>query len=125
LEIDYPDRDAALAAYAEAMEIRFERARDAVLKDDQLESGVIREITKRKRDRAWECVGLFALLDQFERTLATPAGQRVARRARRSGGGLLPASAFVRGRLSDARFVKGYSVDGPNARPSAVRGWPH
>ncbi len=42
---------------------------------DRLEgSGVVEEITKRKRGRAWESVGLFALLDQFERTLATPAG---------------------------------------------------
>lgn len=39
-------------------------------------AGVIREITKRKRNRAWECVGLFALLDQFERALATPAGSK-------------------------------------------------
>ncbi len=47
-------------------------------------AGVIREITKRKRGRAWECVGLFALLDQFERTLATSAGSnRPARRSPR------------------------------------------
>jgi len=42
LEIEYPDRDAALAAYAEAMEIRFEQARDALLKDAQLESALAR-----------------------------------------------------------------------------------
>lgn len=42
MEIEYPDRDAALAAYAEAMEIRFEQARDALLKDDQLESALAR-----------------------------------------------------------------------------------
>ncbi|MDP9281332.1 MAG: Fic family protein [Chloroflexota bacterium] len=33
-------------------------------------AGVLEEITKLKRGRAWECVGLFALLDQFERKLA-------------------------------------------------------
>ena len=42
MEIEYPDRDAALAAYAEAMEIRFEQARDALLKDAQLESALAR-----------------------------------------------------------------------------------
>lgn len=42
MEIEYPDREAALAAHAEAMEIRFERARDALLKDDQLESALAR-----------------------------------------------------------------------------------
>ena len=42
MEIEYPDRDAALAAHAEAMEIRFEQARDALLKDDQLESALAR-----------------------------------------------------------------------------------
>lgn len=42
MEIEYPDRDAALAAYAEAMEIPFEQARDALLKDDQLESALAR-----------------------------------------------------------------------------------
>lgn len=48
---------------------------------DRLETaGVIAEITKRKRGRAWECVGLFGLLDQFERTLATPRPTRRAPR---------------------------------------------
>ena len=42
MEIEYPDRDAALAAYAEAMEIRYEQARDAWLKDEQLESALAR-----------------------------------------------------------------------------------
>ena len=42
MEIDYPDREAALAAYAEAMEIPFERARDALLNEDQLESALAR-----------------------------------------------------------------------------------
>lgn len=35
---------------------------------------VVREVTGRRRDRTWECVGLFDLLDRFERTLATPPG---------------------------------------------------
>lgn len=42
MEIEYPDRDAALAAYAEAMEIQFERARDFLLNEDQLESALAR-----------------------------------------------------------------------------------
>ncbi len=42
MEIEYPDRDAALAAYAEAMEIPFERARDFLLNEDQLESALAR-----------------------------------------------------------------------------------
>jgi hypothetical protein len=33
-------------------------------------AGILKEITNRKRGRAWECVSLFALLDQFERKLA-------------------------------------------------------
>jgi Fic family protein len=45
-------------------------------------AGVVREMTKRKRGRAWESVGLFAVLDEFERTLAT-AGSGRARPAPR------------------------------------------
>ncbi len=37
-------------------------------------AGVLEEITKRKRGRIWESVGLFKLLDGFERTLAKPSG---------------------------------------------------
>lgn len=37
-------------------------------------AGVLSEVTKRKRGRTWECVGLFALLDSFERLVATPVG---------------------------------------------------
>lgn len=57
----------------------------------RLESaGVLVEITKRKRGRAWECAGLFALLDAFERLVATPTGasaprRRAPRLTRRSG----------------------------------------
>ena len=39
-------------------------------------AGVVREMTKRKRGRAWESVGLFAVLDEFERTLATSGSGR-------------------------------------------------
>ena len=42
MEIKYPDREAALAAYAESMEIPFERARDFLLNEDQLESTLAR-----------------------------------------------------------------------------------
>lgn len=34
------------------------------------EDGVLRQITVCKRNRRWESVGLFALLDEFERTLS-------------------------------------------------------
>jgi Fic family protein len=35
-------------------------------------AGVVKEITKRKWGRAWEAIGLFALLDGFERKLGRP-----------------------------------------------------
>lgn len=34
------------------------------------EDGVLRQVTVGKRNRQWESVGLFALLDEFERTLS-------------------------------------------------------
>lgn len=34
------------------------------------EDGVLRQVTVGKRNRQWECVGLFALLDEFERRLS-------------------------------------------------------
>lgn len=37
-------------------------------------AGVLQEITKRRRGRRWECVGLFALLDSLDRLLATSPG---------------------------------------------------
>ena len=43
-------------------------------------AGVVREVTKRKWGRAWESVGLFALLDGFERKLATGRAKRAAPR---------------------------------------------
>lgn len=47
----------------------------------RLESaGVLSEITKRKRGRVWESVGLFALLDSFDRLVATPTGAFVPTR---------------------------------------------
>ncbi|MBI2773757.1 MAG: Fic family protein [Chloroflexi bacterium] len=55
------------------------------------EAGVLTELTKRKRGRAWECVGLFALLDSFERIVATAdgahdSGRRVPRETATSRG---------------------------------------
>lgn len=47
-----------------------ERARLAIARLEQAE--VIRQISVGRRNRAWECVGLFELLDQFERTLGPP-----------------------------------------------------
>jgi Fic family protein len=44
-----------------------ERARLAILRLEQ--SGVLRQTTVGRRNRAWETVGLFDLLDQFERDL--------------------------------------------------------
>lgn len=51
---------------------------------DRLESaGVIREVTKRKWGRAWESIGLFALLDGFERKLVAAPNARTRRAAPR------------------------------------------
>lgn len=55
-------------------------------------AGVLTEITKRKWGRAWESVGLFALLDSFERFVATPTratapARRAPRPTRPSEGG--------------------------------------
>ena len=36
------------------------------------EAGVLKQVTVGKRNRAWEAVGLLALVDEFERRLATP-----------------------------------------------------
>ncbi|HMI81573.1 MAG TPA: Fic family protein [Solirubrobacterales bacterium] len=49
-----------------------ERARLAILRLEK--SGVLHQITVGRRNRAWECVGLFDLLDRFERDLG-PAGR--------------------------------------------------
>ncbi len=42
MELEYPDRDATLFAYAEALGISFEKAIDAILNEDQLESALAR-----------------------------------------------------------------------------------
>lgn len=42
MDIEYVDREAALAAFAEAMEVSFAGARDAVLSENQLESALAR-----------------------------------------------------------------------------------
>src|SRR5438128_1997950 len=44
-----------------------ERARLAILRLEQ--GGVLRQTAVGRRNRAWECVGLFDLLDRFEREL--------------------------------------------------------
>jgi Fic family protein len=44
-----------------------ERARQAIGRLEQ--AGVLRQTSVRRRNRAWECVGLFDLLDRFEREL--------------------------------------------------------
>ncbi len=44
-----------------------ERARQAILRLEQ--AGVLRQTAVGRRNRAWECVGLFDLLDHFEREL--------------------------------------------------------
>jgi hypothetical protein len=44
-----------------------ERARQAIARLE--EAGVVRQTTARRRNRAWESVDLFDLLDNFERDL--------------------------------------------------------
>jgi Fic family protein len=47
-------------------------------------ASVLKQVTVGKRNRAWEAVGLLALIDAFERTLATPEGAvKAVRRAPR------------------------------------------
>jgi Fic family protein len=48
-----------------------ERARQAILRLEQ--AGVLRQTAVGRRNRAWECVGLFDLLDRFERDLGPAA----------------------------------------------------
>jgi Fic family protein len=48
-----------------------ERARQAVLRLER--AGVLRQTAVGRRNRAWECVGLFDLLDRFERQLGPAA----------------------------------------------------
>ena len=48
-----------------------ERARQAILRLE--EAGVLRQTAVGRRNRAWECVGLFDLLDRFERELGPAA----------------------------------------------------
>jgi Fic family protein len=48
-----------------------ERARQAILRLEQ--AGVLRQIAVGRRNRAWECVGLFDLLDRFEGELGPAA----------------------------------------------------
>ncbi len=48
-----------------------ERARQAILRLEQ--AGVLRQTAVGRRNRAWECLGLFDLLDRFERELGPAA----------------------------------------------------
>jgi Fic family protein len=48
-----------------------ERARQVLLRLEH--AGVLRQTTVGRRNRAWECVGLFDLLDRFERDLGLAA----------------------------------------------------
>jgi Fic family protein len=59
-------------------------------------AGVLNEVTKRKWGRAWESVGLFGLLDGFERKLATPPGARRTRAAPRDTSSKKPRKVKVR-----------------------------
>ncbi len=56
-----------------------ERARQAILRLEQ--AGVLRRTSAGRRNRAWECVGLFDLLDGFERELGPAASTPRATRA--------------------------------------------
>ena len=70
-----------LRSATEFLQVSDEAARLGI---DRLEkAGIVKELTKRKWGRAWESVGLFALLDGFERQLAKPAGAGRGRAAPR------------------------------------------
>ena len=70
-----------------------EQARLAITRLEK--AGVLRTITNGKRNRVWETVGLFDLLDRFERDLGTPA--RTPRPTRK------PAAAEARFELNSPR----------------------
>ena len=55
-----------------------ERSRQAIARLEQ--AGVVRQTSAGRRNRAWESVGLFDLLDSFERDLG-PAGRTPIRRS--------------------------------------------
>lgn len=56
---------------AQLLDVSDEAARLAILRLEQ--SGVLRQVTVGRRNRAWESVGLFDLLDSFERELGPMA----------------------------------------------------
>ena len=77
-----------LRSVEDALDVSDEAARLGIAR--LVDAGVLSEITKRKRGRTWESVGLFALLDSFDRLVATPTGasaptRRVPRPTRRPG----------------------------------------
>ncbi len=55
-----------------------ERARQSILRLER--AGVLRRTNIGRRNRAWECVGLFELLDRFERELGSPTRSPAATR---------------------------------------------
>ena len=52
-------------------------ARLAMLQLEQ--AGVVKRVNVGKRNRAWEAVGLFELLNAFERELGSPGGAKPSR----------------------------------------------
>jgi Fic family protein len=70
-----------LKSASEFLAVSDEAARLGIDRLDK--AGIVKELTKRKWGRAWESVGLFALLDGFERQLAKPAGAGRGRAAPR------------------------------------------
>lgn len=70
-----------LASATEVLGVSHQAAGAAIARLEA--AGVLEEITKRKWDRSWECVGLFRILDAFERDLAgssRPAPHATVRR---------------------------------------------
>jgi len=74
-----------LGSATELLEVSGEAARLAIGRLER--AGVVQELTKRKRDRVWESVGLFALLDGFERQIGAPAAAQRKRPAPRETAG--------------------------------------
>jgi Fic family protein len=64
---------------AEIAGVTYEAARLAV--EELVDTGVLHAISGRKRDRLYEARDVFDLVDEFERRLATPGGERRPARA--------------------------------------------
>jgi hypothetical protein len=59
-----------------------ERARQAIARLER--AGVLRQTSIARRNRAWECVGLFDLLNRFEQELGPAARTPKERRGRKA-----------------------------------------